>query len=106
MNEHTPGPWCVVPSRKEKHKEARFIGVRDRVSGEMVFVGKAYGHDGEPVEANARLIAAAPDLKMAGEELRAALNHVVDPKWQDADNLKLALAAWDAAIAKAEGGTE
>lgn len=57
MNKHTPGPWIVVTSCKSKHREARFIKAEN--GG---FVGKTYGHEGEPVEANAHLFAAAPKL--------------------------------------------
>ena len=61
---HTPGPWRVVRSEKAKHRSARFI------MGGRIFVGKAYGHDGEPVDDNARLIADAPRMREALQRIQ------------------------------------
>lgn len=54
---HTRKPWRAVKPRKQKHREARWI-----TSG-STFVAKVYGHDGQPVDENAALIAAAPDME-------------------------------------------
>jgi hypothetical protein len=53
---HTPGPYHIVSS--DKHPEARFI----RTKKGNTFVGKVYGHDGQPVDDNAMLFAIAPEL--------------------------------------------
>lgn len=52
---HSPGPFTTVRGTR-KHREAIFIK-----SGKD-FVGKVYGHECQPLEANAALFAAAPDL--------------------------------------------
>jgi len=65
---HTPGPWKAYAGR-QKHKEAMFI-----TAGPNNFVGKAYGHDGQPVYDNAVLIAAAPELLGALEKLTGCLS--------------------------------
>ena len=56
MSGHTPGPWKASAAKEGKHAPAWWI------CGDARFVAKAYGHDDMPAEANARLIAAAPDL--------------------------------------------
>ena len=53
----SPYPWRLVRSKMEKHKEALFI-----MDGANGFVAKAYGHGGEPVEDNAKLICLAPRM--------------------------------------------
>ena len=91
QTKHTPGPW--------------HIGVRTYHAGRDV-----YGPKGEPVavaddaitatpeaEANARLIAAAP-------ELLAALQAIMDDPDAVDHILHLDAVAADAAIAKATGG--
>ncbi len=59
---HTQGKWRHYPGRK-KFKEAEFIVSKpDGTDASKVFVAKVYGHEGQPTQANARLIAAAPRL--------------------------------------------
>ena len=60
---HTEGPWVASVPKKEKHMQARWI------TGNGFFIAKAYGHDGQPVDGNARLIAAAPELLDALRDL-------------------------------------
>ena len=92
---HTPGPWVVEDSRKFRRKRLR--------SSLLMVVAENGGMPGLIVnqrevtptdEANARLIAAAPDLLAALTALVAAVS---DP---DADSL-YELAAARAAIKKA-----
>lgn len=64
---HTPGPWHVIGSRKQKYASARFIRAG------CAFVGKTYGHEGQPADANARLIAAAPAMLEALQACREYL---------------------------------
>lgn len=88
MSKHTPGPWSV----DEPHQ------VWAESAGEYVAITQVEEWETLPrdqVEANARLIAAAPDLL---EALKAFANEIVpnnpnDPLWVNAR----------AAIAKAEG---
>lgn len=77
---HTPGPWFVFP-----HGEERMWHVGP-AQHSVVFVREV-----DDAEANARLIAAAPDLLEACEMLR----EVADGSWSR--NLL------DAAIKKARG---
>lgn len=91
--EHTPGPWETCQGRR-KHREARFI-----TAGFDRYVGKVYGHDDQPVEANARLIAAAPDLLAACEAALQALLTMPSSYGQD----QIEVPALEAALAKARG---
>ena len=81
---HTPGPWSVGGPTE-------FV---NQVRIEPC-IGVAYGAGGEVV-ANARLIAAAPDLLAA---LQKALDHCILP----ASSISAAEAEARAAIAKATG---
>ena len=52
-----PG-WRMINSKKDKHRETVFI--RERNSN--VFIGKAYGHDGQNVNLNAEIMCNAPEM--------------------------------------------
>ena len=67
MSKHTPGPWVVVGSRT-KYVEARLVG---SLMQEVAACGPTLADEGygQQQEANARLIAAAPDLLEALIEL-------------------------------------
>ncbi len=59
MSKHTPGPWEIAPS---KRSDNYCIYAIDRQYG----IGEAWNLNGESQnEANARLIAAAPDMLAA-----------------------------------------
>lgn len=60
MSKHTAGDWKHYQG-KIQHKETRFI-VSVAPNGKRTFVGKVYGHQGQPVLANAQLIITAPEL--------------------------------------------
>lgn len=106
MSEHTPGPWTIRFGLNVMGKDVRYPS-QERL------VANAGGHANniwnEQVtaenEANARLIAAAPDLLEALKEILAAGESYVD----SADEVKAMLRfgrandAARAAIAKAEG---
>lgn len=87
---HTPGPWETKWPKFNCSIESRGGVVA------TVYIGHTLG-DSES-QANASLIAAAPDLL---EALKALRDHAVD----DTDDRRLseAVANADAAIAKAEG---
>ena len=101
-NAHTPGPWHVIPTLTG----ALSINVTPKVP--VATVGGAGWHLGEGVaNANAALIAAAPDLLAALRRATPWLgkliadgghNNAVLPRDAEA-----ALAMAEAAIAKAEG---
>lgn len=90
--QHTPGPW-----------EARLRTETPRSSGLSVFAPSGASvcdityYVNQPVYFDARLIAAAPDLKNACDALLHAF------KLGDNDLLKVAGTLADLAVAKAEG---
>jgi hypothetical protein len=95
---HTPGPWTVAAPHMG------FSEIRGPV-GELVF-GLAAGSDDEKrsddvCNANARLIAAAPDMLDALDHVEAVLS-IVEPRSDKAEYLNC-LEQVRAAIAKAQG---
>ena len=96
MSTHTPGPWEAAGS---------YVRTKRTASGGGFFVADCwrswdpanveFAFDGSEADANARLIAAAPDLL---ESLRMAV------KYLKGENMgSVMLPKFDAAIAKAEG---
>ncbi len=68
--QHTPGPWCV----NDLYADTEIRGPEN--SGAMICVMSPWGiaaDDPSPQRANARLIAAAPDLLAATEALLDAI---------------------------------
>lgn len=59
---HTPGPWSFKPP--SKHRDAEDIPVMAEGVGEIALVRDLWNKDGgrAGAEANARLVAAAPDM--------------------------------------------
>ena len=93
MSAHTPGPWEVENS-KDEHNGVEFPQGYNIVSEDgQYIVGDAGILEGEIDEANARLIAAAPELL---EALRFVLT-------AHGEQLHDAFAMANAAIAKATG---
>ena len=100
MSKHTPGPWVVVGSRT-KYVEARLVG---SLMQEVAACGPTLADEGygQQQEANARLIAAAPDLLEALQELCEIVEDAIEQKSaKDLDSFTLQPAR--AAIAKATG---
>ena len=105
MSKHTPGPW------KFEIAWAGFSAIRGR-DGQLIF-GVAAGSDDErrlepEIEANAHLIAAAPDLLEALEDLRPILDAFERGQTRYADlmgeaDLVPEITKARAAIAKAKG---
>lgn len=93
MNElkWTPGPWAVVNTNWEPWPDAVEVNADNEV---ICFTG---GHDAERQKANARLIAAAPDL---AEALEAAANSAGFQYMISETRAKI-----DAALSKAKGPT-
>ena len=93
MSKHTPGPWVVVGSRT-KYVEARLVG---SLMQEVAACGPTLADEGygQQQEANARLIAAAPELLRAAIAALTIVNNAY-PYGSIASDLR-------AAIAKAEG---
>ena len=104
VNKHTPGPWVAHHNGhywtvKTKAKPLNGQTVCDLIESEYL-----YSHDprSEGAQSNARLIAAAPELLEALQQLREVLHD----SW-DCCEVPGGLEAWratTAAIAKATGG--
>ena len=71
MTNHTPGPWHVYDSRFREVNGAIMDAAGNKVAS-------VYGPTTEELDANARLIAAAPKLLEALKAASAADNHSVD----------------------------
>ena len=105
MSKHTPGPWTLgkgtVRVRTEENEQGHTRLVAECYTTNQ---GIRYPYDFEEREANARLIASAPELLDVLKDLlydldtvdSHALNETVLPIWEDIDRAK-------AIIAKAEG---
>lgn len=91
---HTPGPWHIGLRQAEK---IIYDKTGWAVANATVYHGK---EDAEQVKANARLIAAAPDMLAALQEVVDAYQRhfaVMPIVWQTIDDIA------SAAIAKAKG---
>mgnify|MGYP001260829464 CR=1 FL=1 len=73
MSKHTPGPWTVRRSMPEDGYDCWFISACPLPNREVDIGDVAGGYPHEQKEANARLIAAAPELLAA---LSAMLTHM------------------------------
>lgn len=100
---HTPGPWVVrdVSCPEEMYEVQREDG------GEVI----AFAADCEDRKANAYLIAAAPDMLAALEQMREVFEQLSDGDWRSMDATYVdqlvesyGLRGCDVAIAKAKGG--
>lgn len=104
---HTPGPWRVGPVDDTR--------VEDANGNEIAQIDGEYNQpETWPImEANARLIAAAPDLLEATAPfVGVAKSRAADaPEWRDTDAVSIVVTIGDlraiaAAHAKAKGGAE
>ncbi len=101
---HTPGPWRDDPVRDNDtgdFADSR-IEIRDDDGG---YIARAFAHTNHGVlQANARLIAAAPDLLAALEELSDAVGSTAQATmYHYCRRVREAQEAARAAIAKARG---
>ena len=91
--QHTPGPWDVEP-KGSRH----FVDGADGLT--VAYIDRAGVRERAEIEANALLIASAPDLLAACMSALRALEDNLQPGPMDAD----AKAGLRAAIARATGG--
>lgn len=71
MNDHTPGPWRIV---RNKMSPRQIVNDANTIS-----VAQIHGGEGEEItDANARLIAAAPETAAERDRLRKALEFYAD----------------------------
>ena len=95
MSEHTPGPWVVCPIQKEDLLHSRKVGTGPEG---WLGVAQAHGDTQEEADANARLIAAAPDLLEACRIALVYLESDADDQQEREDWAQIRVA-----IHKAEG---
>ncbi len=103
MNTHTPGPWTTQGDSHQlsphPYHEYRFIVSADGIVARM--------SDSPTQKADARLIAATPDLLEALQQILVGFEHGdfrrTHPRQADDDPYHPALVAARAAIAKATG---
>lgn len=101
-SKHTPGPWVLMP---EFHGDHGQYYITDEADGsEIASVTAWIGEHRAEAEANARLIAAAPDLLSALVMLRDADDIGVREGYSGGMGPEQRFHV-DAAIAKAEGAT-
>lgn len=102
MNKHTPGPWKFYFNEydpKLVQVWSEYDGLRTR---HVAFVGNRDSIASSPeVQANARLIAAAPEMLEALKDLVAVIARI--PATQKSIGLQELCLRGHAAIAKAEG---
>ena len=97
MSAHTPGPWAVGPEF-DNDGEPEIIIEHQTPFGNLVIAVALPGLQGQ--EANARLIAAAPELLEALQNLLAVASvRIDDPRIVQFDAAR-------AAVAKATGETK
>lgn len=114
MSTHTRGPWeaCeqdrVLTGPHAEEHACWFITGEDGTDDGVCVASLDSGYTGAQTEANARLIAAAPDLLEIVRDLLNAHNGAVnvsdDPFPEDLHRSAEWIARIHAAIAKAEGG--
>lgn len=95
---HMPGPWVTHPTEVDEEYFGTFIPVRDATRHLIALVWN--DDDLESEHANARLIAAAPDLLEACRIVLRRCDGSGTITYMDASELRLKIVA---AIAKAEG---
>lgn len=98
---HTPGPWKVYEQGKDHDSIEHLIAIQTAERYPQTIADLRLGRIGDlPAEANAALIAAAPELLAALKEVRA----YIDPgATYPTPSKRRLIANLDAAIAKAEG---
>ncbi len=110
MSKHTPGPWCAVNENEIHDRKAEFDDDGAVVGDRPNLIAKAEYHPGgwtteagyEIMKANARLIAAAPEMLTALELAMRALNTAPRIRIGETDSYKIA-ATVSAVIKKAKG---
>jgi hypothetical protein len=114
MSGHTPGPWELVPPKPSSEwRDESELDLGGFKAGEewICTFGDStnfYPSEGSPPsEANARLIAAAPELLEALEQLSTWVSRAIVPEYGPRkpmpENCRKALEASQSAIAKATG---
>lgn len=107
MAQHTPGPWSVEADMRidvdhfsaEKTRQEYVSGYNIVSNSEEIVGCEGILSDGE---ANARLIAAAPEMLVAGKHLAVKLAEIYRAAGADPGDCQ-AITQWLAAVHSAEG---
>lgn len=105
---HTPGPWYVVNEsiyRRPKEEIYEFSGKGTAGDKPIAFIMKGWQENGFPVEANAKLIAAAPEMLKALQsslsDLRSAKAVMTENSPEIAKEIQYTIEKVESAIKKA-----
>lgn len=102
MSKHTPGPWWLGRDPCHYDSLTSISGGSDS-NGGIRSVAEVGGHDVDEAEANARLIAAAPDLLAACEAALVQVTRDNDERGVPTNEHRGTQWMLEAAIAKAKG---
>ena len=100
--QHTPGPWRIVMSAGNFDSRVNAYQVKYGRAGTPLCIVDGAGNSSMHNEANARLIAASPDLLAELKDALRVLENVWPPETRSS-GIKRQLDAMRAAIAKATG---
>ena len=78
MSEHTPGPW--TPWNNNGYSIWRITAAKCRAESASRTIAEVVGDSAE-TEANARLIAAAPEMFELLRKILSSMNDDTDPHW-------------------------
>ena len=83
MSDHTPGPWGYTGRSETGHVDSIYIYSKSPECKRQTCVGEVYMDDAEPqsTEANARLIAAAPEMVSLLEDYEEAVSEMKLDDW-------------------------
>lgn len=108
MSKHTPGPWLTSPADKWASEDGTFVqygrydisaGSADQGSDDYYLVASVSNvNNSEQNEANARLIAAAPEMLEAGTDLLFFLATLTHQLGLDAAETELTLRRHDGTV--------
>ena len=96
---HTPGPWLAVIESPRYSHGMHYISVESS----DLFLAKTCGRSLEEAQANARLIAVAPDLLAALKHLIQRMDDNPEVRAACLDSMPQAVEYARSAISKAEG---
>ena len=97
---HTPGPWSVEGNRDDATGELRIV--QDATAGEIAILYPEFGR-GDADEANARLIAATPEMLAALKRALGWVPHTYEDLQCEKCIATCDRCAIQVAIGKAEG---
>ncbi len=103
MSKHTPGPWALEIEAKDEFTQEFILQSANQKCGEpgdpSAFIGRLSFFAGEQDEANAHLIAAAPDMLEALELVEIMMRNQLGNQYKNSEYGRIVAAA----IAKARG---